>query len=351
MKVIILILLITIQFNSSFGQGEIYNLSEALENPMKVKKLVLSALNFDKEQRKIYKKLDFGCFENLESLEISHSKINILPKGICNLSKLRYINLTQNKFKSFPKELLSIKTLEEINLNENSITDFPYEVSNLPNLKTLSLYGNQIKSLENSGNQSYSLFELIISGNPISKESNFLSSFPNLKKLEIGSYDISTTNYMNTISANDLKELKMLGLSLSKNTENLPKFVFELPNLVELNVSSNGVINFDLIASPYKNKRQPSRLRMNGGVLQGITNNISNMTGLRFLDISQNCIFKFPEELYNLNNLEEIDISGTKLSEKDIEKLKERMPDCKITNTLSDVVIDCSRYSKFLTRD
>ena len=345
MKRTIVFLIILLSFYNFYAQRvkKTYSLVDALENPSEVKHLVLSALNFDKEQRKIYKKLDFSCFENLESLEISHSKIKILPKGICNLSKLRYINLTQNRFKSFPRELLRIKTLEEINLNENDITDFPYEVSNLPNLKTLSLYGNQIKSLENPRNQTYLLFELIISGNPISKESNFLSSFPNLRKLGIGSYDIGMTNYMSTILANDLRELEVLELSLSRNVESLPKFVFELPNLVELNVSSNGAINFDLIASPYKDKRQPSRLRMNGGVLKGITSNISNMTGLRFLDISQNCIFVFPEELYNLNNLEEIDISGTKLSVKEVEKLQGRMPNCKITNTPSDVVIDCGR--------
>ncbi|MES2629203.1 MAG: leucine-rich repeat domain-containing protein [Bacteroidota bacterium] len=78
---------------------------------------------------------------NLEILDISSSKLNILPEGICNLTRLRELRLGNNNINVIPDCICKLKNLTVLTLWDNNVYKIPDCLATMPKLKQLDLYG------------------------------------------------------------------------------------------------------------------------------------------------------------------------------------------------------------------
>ncbi|GKV09104.1 hypothetical protein SLEP1_g20651 [Rubroshorea leprosula] len=155
---------------------------------------------------------DFGNMESLKELNIGCTAIKNLPVSIHHLKNLT--NFFWNNERSLLESpgiydlspLWSLTSLRELNLSFCKLSDnsFPRDLSGLQNLETLLLRGNTFHHL------------------PI-----FLSNFPNLKKLDVSSCDLSGTS---------------------------GRLVVASPFLQELNLSRNNFCSLDLTSLPLETK-------------------------------------------------------------------------------------------------
>ncbi len=94
-------------------KGSYTNLTEALKNPNEVR-----------------------------ILDLSRSKLKILPKEIGQLQNLQILNSENNQLTTLPKEIGKLQNLQELHLQNNQLTTLPEEIGQLQNLKVLHLNNN-----------------------------------------------------------------------------------------------------------------------------------------------------------------------------------------------------------------
>ncbi len=104
--------------NYTTKEGLYTNLTEALKNPNEVR-----------------------------ILDLSRSKLKILPKEIGQLQNLQILNSENNQLTTLPKEIGKLQNLQELHLQNNQLTTLPEEIGQLQNLKVLHLNNNQLTTL------------------------------------------------------------------------------------------------------------------------------------------------------------------------------------------------------------
>lgn len=188
MKKYILLLFLILCINSSFAQKEPYEslikesaptLSKALEKPH-----LISAVTFDGtiEKDKIPQLIKLKILE-----EITIKNIDLFPIEICQLKKLKVINI-DGKIKILPKEIMNLIHLKELRIKGElqELTPSIYElfnleileiegghlkidskIVNLQKLTAIILYNNDIKDLPKEIGELKSLQFLDINNNPI----------------------------------------------------------------------------------------------------------------------------------------------------------------------------------------
>ncbi|WP_001011290.1 leucine-rich repeat domain-containing protein, partial [Leptospira interrogans] len=88
------------------------------------------------------------CFiYELQAEESESGTYTDLAKALQNPLKVRTLDLSANRFKTLPKEIGKLKNLQELNLNKNQLTILPKEIGQLKNLRKLNLSANQIKTI------------------------------------------------------------------------------------------------------------------------------------------------------------------------------------------------------------
>ncbi|GKV50634.1 hypothetical protein SLEP1_g57335 [Rubroshorea leprosula] len=93
-------------------------------------------------QAKRLRLVDFGCHNAL---------VDTIPKEIGNLIHLRHINLCGSKIKGLPRPLCELHNLQYLNLdNSESLENLPDEIGNLINLRHMNFSGSKIKGLPGS---------------------------------------------------------------------------------------------------------------------------------------------------------------------------------------------------------
>lgn len=115
-------------------------------------------------------------------------------------------------------------------------------------------------------------------------------------------------------------QLEKLDISYTGITE-IPDFVFRLPKLKELNYS--GCNNLQKQPISFNSQQPLEKLSIYIGKNQNISTQIVNLTTLKSLTISGE-LKEIPKAIYNLSQIEELEIFDTKISSvsPDIEKLK-----------------------------
>ncbi|GKV49094.1 hypothetical protein SLEP1_g55862 [Rubroshorea leprosula] len=93
-------------------------------------------------QAKQIRLVDFGCHNAL---------VDTIPKETGNLIHLRHINLSGSKMKGLPRPLCELHNLQYLNLdNCESLENLPDEIGNLINLRHMNFSGSKIKGLPGS---------------------------------------------------------------------------------------------------------------------------------------------------------------------------------------------------------
>lgn len=243
-------------------------MAEECSQPDTVKTLMLNRLNL----------LDFPAvvfkFKNLEKLDLADNYIEVIPKSIWTLEKLKLLSLSGNYINYSKFKFKKNKHIKDLNIQFTGLTKMP-------------------KSLKRNQN----LEVLFVGNNPIKFRNNDFKRMPNLKALNL--YNVRTSTLPKSIGK--LKNLEELDLYYN-DLKFLPKEVCELPNLKTLAVANNQLWNL-----PEEISKMPSLHTLYAH--HNRLNSLPNLPSLKLLDVGYNLFKVFPEQVYQLKDLEEFDIT------------------------------------------
>lgn len=105
--------------------------------------------------------------------------------------------------------------------------------------------------------------------------------------------------------------------------------------LEKLNLTRNPKIDFAELFIKLSKIKTLKYLDLSDNKLTVLPKEIGLLTSLEYLVIGQNAISALPEEFFNLTNLKVINVYGNyncKISDTELQRIKDRLPDCKIIN-------------------
>jgi Leucine-rich repeat (LRR) protein len=233
-------------------------------------------------------------FERMSSLKISslsltNNWLNALPSTITLLKNLTYIDLSDNNFNALPVEIFDLTSLKHIKIQSNnrSFKTIGSGISKLLNLEKINLGNNSQLDGE----------EAIVS----------LSNLPKLKDVDF------------------------FGCFLDTIPDQITKFIA----LEKLNLTRNPKIDFSDLFIKLSKVKTLKHLDLSDNKLTVLPKEIGLLTSLEYLVIGQNEIQILPDDFFDLTNLKVLNVYGnynSKLSDTEFQKIKERLPNCKIIN-------------------
>jgi Leucine-rich repeat (LRR) protein len=265
-----------------------------------------------------------GVLRKIDTLEISVSRIKVIPDPVYNLNSLRHLNIEGNQLTHIDDlKINNLKELISIDLSENPIKKFEF-IDRLKKCVKIDLSGIGFNVLPGQLGRLDELKYLDISSNPITNY-NSLSQLINLEELNISSNQIKNVPK----ELEGCRKLQHLNLSFNKidNYIVLSK-LFNLKELVLLNTGLKTLPNSLVKCSQLRslNISNNKNLRINE-VCSFIAMHLS---GIEELDISNCNIKKIPSCVGQLTNLKILHLRGNKISKKNIEYLSTLLPNCKI---------------------
>lgn len=107
----------------------------------------------------------------------------------------------------------------------------------------------------------------------------------------------------------------------------LPKYVLEMTNLEELDISDNALTG--ALPAEIRKLQKLRILDASGNKMTGVPAEIGQLSQLEQLDLSNNQLTGLPYELGNLQNLRTLILSGNQYSEQDLATIREKLPQTK----------------------
>lgn len=92
--------------------------------------------------------LDFQKFDRLETLTLSKSQIEKLPRSLKYLKNLKKLYIYGSQIREFPSELCTLTGLEELTIWRSRLSSLPSEISHLTKLTTMNLIENNLSATE-----------------------------------------------------------------------------------------------------------------------------------------------------------------------------------------------------------
>jgi leucine-rich repeat protein SHOC2 len=223
----------------------------------------------------------------IKSLSLTNNSLSSLPATTSKLKELENIDLSYNSFEFLPPELFELSMLKQIKIQScnHTLKQFGDEVYKLKNLEKISVGGNW----ELNGEQ------VIIC----------LSKLAKLNELEISQCRLDT----------------------------IPVEITNFSSLEKLDLSYNPQIDYADLFKKLSYVRTLKFLNISGNKLTALPKEIGLLTSLEYLVIGQNAISILPEEFFKLTNLKVLNAYGnhdTKIIEPELQKIRERLPGCKI---------------------
>ncbi|XP_045827027.1 disease resistance protein RPM1-like [Trifolium pratense] len=191
-----------------------------------------------------------GMLENLETLDLSSTKFNVIPKDICKLRKLRHFlgfKMSLIQLKDDIGDMTSLQTLRDVCLGEEENEDeidervvkLIQEMGKLKQLRELVLLdvrGKYMSVISSSINEMQKMEKLSIStiGHEAFIDMDLNSPPPLLRNVKLNG---KLKNFPEWISKlQNLAKLKVQ-LMYSKQTDDLTKLLKSMPSLLSLYVS------------------------------------------------------------------------------------------------------------------
>ncbi|KAL4536072.1 hypothetical protein Ndes2526A_g05615 [Nannochloris sp. 'desiccata'] len=126
----------------------------------------------------------------LTNLDVSDNKLTTLPGGIGNLKALVALNAMGNELKSLPDELGGLASLRRLGLKGNELKTLPASIGNLKLLKELFLTDNLLESIPEEIGGCEALVKLQASHNRLCSLPASLGSLPHLELLRVACCEI-----------------------------------------------------------------------------------------------------------------------------------------------------------------
>lgn len=140
----------------------------------------------------------------------------------------------------------------------------------------------------------------------------------NSSENKTGNAPLDNQNQNKTLQTDERLDLSKQGLS------QIPKYVFNMQNLEELNVSNNQLTG--AIQAEIRHLQNLKILNASNNKMTGVPAEIGQLSNLQILDLSNNQLTGLPYELGNLKNLKTLNISGNTYSEVDLGIITESLP-------------------------
>jgi Leucine-rich repeat (LRR) protein len=239
---------------------------------------------------------------NLKKIHISAHTLDNIPERYWE--KIFGIDVSQNDLTKIPENILKQKQLVYLDISgsrwiENRLIHLQPKLFELKNLKYLNLSRCNIDTLEDKIGKLANLNKLYLSKNQIRNLPSGIKTLTNLTKLNL------STNQLSFIPPEIDYLINLKELNLKKNNiNNIPPSIGNLTNLTCLDLSHN-----ELTTLPTE---------------------IGNLISLKILILKNNQLTHIPQEIERLINLIKLNISNNKLSDKEKEKIKKLLPNCKI---------------------
>ncbi|CAO2826441.1 unnamed protein product [Amaranthus hypochondriacus] len=218
--------------------------------------------------------------ENVEKIDLSGTKLRILPEAFGKLRHLLVLNLSSNQLQCIPDSVAGLESLEELNLSSNSLQSLPDSIGLLLNLKIINVSGNKLTALPDSICYCKSLVELDASFNNLAYLPTKIGlELVNLTKLSIQYNKIRSL----PTSVGEMKSLQHLDVHFNE-LHGLPLTVAKLKNLITLNLSGNF------------------------SDLKELPETLSDLVNLEELDLSNNQIHALPDTFGKLEKLKKLNL-------------------------------------------
>ncbi len=244
------------------------------------------------------KKLDWTRFPEskaLKKLYLSHNRIKTINlNGFYDLNLLDVSNNRISRIKRITKT-----SIQNIKLTHNTLKLFPYQFKNIQNLNTLDLSNNKLYTIVNNDANDLAQFKylqkLSLENNALLEFPTALGKMPQLEILELDKNEITGT--VKIKGFNTLKELKLYN-------QNATSFVIEAnsaKNLKKISLVNNQISTFNIKAPLPK----CLDLTLYSNAISVLPKSIFQLTNLENLDLSKN-IFKAIPNLKAFKHLKKL---------------------------------------------
>ncbi|GER46325.1 receptor-like protein [Striga asiatica] len=248
-----------------------------------------------------------------------------LNPSLLNLKHLKYLDLSQNNFEEEIPSFVGLLTgLEYLNLSfAGFYGKISHNIGNLSNLHSLSLANSEplldCDSLEWISGLSQ-LQHLNMNGVNLSRATNWaqqvINKLPSLVELQMSACSLRfiAVNDVNNISRSNLAiiDLSWNNYDFLSNFANIPQWIFQLSNLINLDMSSNS-FHGSIPTMSNTTKLQHIDLSYNN-LNSSIPQWIYSCKPLQFFDVSRNELSgNISREIANLCNIQTLSLSHNKL--------------------------------------
>ncbi|TFG28935.1 MAG: hypothetical protein EU532_04180 [Promethearchaeota archaeon] len=214
---------------------------------------------------------------HIRALSLSNWKPGTIPSSICNLEKLKYLNLSCNELNILPKSMDMLSRLNYLDLGWNNFTTIPSFLAKVNSVKNLRLdiAHNEIKSIPKWIKELKSLNYLNLRDNQIQSIPDSIGSLKNLEYLDL------RENMLQSIpeSIGSLNSLRVLWLNSNRITH-LPSSIGYLKLLKILDLGNNH--------------------------LHILPESISMLESLEYLNLKKNQILKIPDSIISIKTLKRL---------------------------------------------
>ncbi|KAH7443701.1 hypothetical protein KP509_02G047200 [Ceratopteris richardii] len=248
-----------------------------------------------------------------------------IPPDISLLTELRTLELSNNNLTGFiPTQIGELIHLSELILQYNYFNGgIPPEIGNIKNLSTLSLNGNSLKgSIPNEIGLLENLFWLDLAQNDLSGGLPYSGDGRSSKNVGLDNLTKASHFHLNNNSFSGPipeslchESMSLIHLILDSNqlTGNIPSGLGLCGNLLIMKLNHNQLRG--TIPQEISLLTNLTELQLNDNQLVGPLPDLSNLTKLVLLDVSNNQLnMEFPSWMNSLGSLADLDMSSTSIS-------------------------------------
>ncbi len=305
---------------SASGDHKWYrSMAAALQNPEKVRKLVVAAAGLDSLIA------SGDRLSGLCSLRIHGSDRQRVGQVLNQFKELRYLDLSECRLRLLPEAITGLRELRVLRLNNNNLTALPDSIGRLSKLEHLGLRGNNLAAIPASIGDLALLRELHIDVSEQQALPEALGRLRSLRRLTIQGANIRRI----PASLGQLSQLRRLHVDVP-HLAALPPSIAQLRHLKELLLFARqgplqpaGESHTQSIAAPYHSGGNTGPLLDSIGYLSALTDILINDYSLAripdswlklqqledlTLDVHPAC--RIPPAIYELRNLQSARVNG-----------------------------------------
>ncbi|KAF7121018.1 hypothetical protein RHSIM_Rhsim13G0019400 [Rhododendron simsii] len=239
---------------------------------------------------------DIGGLISLETLNLGGNDLLALPGSICHLTRLKSLDLKDCKVSYLPGNIGGLVSLETLNVQGNWLVELPGSICGLTRLKSLDLKDCNVSYLPGDIGGLISLETLNLGGNDLLALPGSICHLTRLKSLDLK--DCKVSYLPNDIGG--LVSLQTLNFQGNRLVE-LPGSICDLTRLKSLDLKD---CNVSYLPGDIGGLMSLETLNLGGNRLVELPSSICDLTRLKSLDLKDCNVSELPDDIGRLVSLE-----------------------------------------------